>query len=270
MKKSVMTAICAATLLAGMTAYANEYPVTHPFYLPDKGEVVSSTSYNHYDCKLKSPAAKQLLGDKYKVDVVSEDLGYGISDKIILIGGYCHEAFDYKGLYNDSDKNHYWYLGLGDKFIDDGKTFFYGSFDYCQYNGDSVDKSTKYYDLFLKYGKKLDWADPYISVYYTNSMNRGSDNDAYAYFEGGIYKQVNDKLGLDVNLDYYHNTDALKEKFLGATVDLRYAFTQKAALTLGYRFQLSDSQHKDSGELGDISFKTKTYDGFFANLTFAF
>lgn len=265
MKKSVMTAICAATLLAGMTAYANEYPITHPFYAPDKGQFKSSTTYTHYDAKMKSTAAKRLYGNP-KVDVIAEDIELGITDKLVFIGGYYHSAYDYKGVVDDTYKDKYWYLGLQQKFVDDGKTFFSGYFDYCQDNDDRADKLSKGFDLSLTYGKKLDWADPYISGTYTNTLNNGSNNDGFGTIEAGVYKQINDKLGFNAGVGCFLYTDVSKEKYWGGQVDLRYAFTEKTALKLGYSFQLSDSQHK----INEISHKTKSLNGFFANLIFVF
>lgn len=262
-----MTAVCAVAMLMGMTAFANEYPITHPFYAPDKGKWHSESRYTYEEAKYKSKEVKQLQ-EKTKTDTFQEIYRYALSEKWTAYFGYGDsKAKDVGGEFDgDKTKIKNWYVGFADRFIDDGKTFFCGAFDYGQVRGDDFDGQDKGYDLRLIYGKKLSWADPYVEVSYYNTLNRGRDNDPVVGVKLGAYKQLGRKFGTNIYLHYDQANGEAYDKFTGAGIDFSYSFTDNMALKLGYGVQLSDKQHDDD----DWNWKTKSHDTFFASLIFSF
>ncbi|MCQ2380903.1 MAG: hypothetical protein MJ032_00975, partial [Acidaminococcaceae bacterium] len=137
MKKSLMTAVGAAVLLTGMTAFANEYPVTHPFYMPDKGGCYFDVGYSNTQSKFKTEDAKFAFGDnKLKANTYSVDGIYAVSDKCYVNAGYSGTKTELNAssselalglssllgvntsLFNFDNKDKNWYVGVTDKFID--------------------------------------------------------------------------------------------------------------------------------------------------------
>ena len=89
MKKSLMTAVGAAVLLTGMTAFANEYPITHPFYMPDKDGCFFDVGYNYIQSKFKTDDAKFIYDNKKaKTNTYTVDGIYAVSDKCYVNVGY--------------------------------------------------------------------------------------------------------------------------------------------------------------------------------------
>lgn len=300
MKKSLMAAVCTASLLTAMTVLANEYPVTHPFYMPDKGGCYFDVGYGNTQSKFKSEGAKFVYGNnKLKTNTYSVDGTYAVTDRFYFNAGYSSIKnklnagssdlallFDYVHIGHDvldidaKDKN--WYIGMTEKFIDNDSMFLKGTIAYYQENGDSYDKTDRGVAVELFCGGRTNsedpWAvDPYVKVGYTD----GNESNGIGSAAVGVYKQFNDKFGINIGVNYTQCTDESKEKYMEGLVDLRYAFTSNCALKVGYGFQIFDKQRKydyfgAEGLLGltedDVKFslKTKSRNRFFANLMFAF
>lgn len=302
MKKSLMTAVGAAVLLTGMTAFANEYPVTHPFYMPDKGGCYFDVGYSNTQSKFKDKDVQSIFDNKKtKTNTYSVDGIYAVSDKCYINIGYSAEknkidVTPYDAVLFDAflipnfdpsfdNKDKYWYIGATDKFIDNDSMLLKGTVAYYQKNGDSYDKTDRGVAVELFCGGKTNsddpWAvDPYVKIRYTD----GNESNGVGSATLGVYKQVNDKFGVNIGVNYSQWTDDSKEKYMEGLVDLRYAFTKNCALKIGYGFQIFDKQRKyDYAGLTDFakafgyteddvkfSLKTKSRNRFFANLMFAF
>lgn len=264
MKKSLMTVACVATMLMSVSAYANDYSVVHPFYVPGKGEIASATTYMHAEAKFKNSDLRNHVGTM-KNNTFGEDLAYGLSDKWNIIGGYCQMRDKFsKG---DSSHKSWWaYLGAQNVCKDDGKTFLKWNFDYFQICGEYFDKTSKGYDLSVTYGKNFKCAAPYVIVGQSNTLNMGKENDPVYVVGVGAYKELSDKFGVNLVFEYEHSTDAIKEKGTALTFDVRYSFNKKSGLVVGYNYQLSDNQR--TVDTNDSELKSRN--GIFANLFFAF
>lgn len=256
MKKSLITAVCVGTMLAGATAFANDYSVIHPFSMPGKGEFFSVTTYMHTDAKFKDDVLNRQSGS-FKVDTIGENLFWGLSDKWSLRAGYGHS--NNKAEKNGTFKNWYEYLGANYLFKDDGKTFCKGSFSYTQSNNDSFDKTHKLYELFVTYGKHLHGIDPYVNVTYSNTLNLGKENDGFGILRVGAYKELSAKWGVNLVAEYECLTDETKEKCVQASLDFRYAFNKKSGVALGYTHQFSDSQDEVGGFNGELKRRNTFY-----------
>lgn len=281
MKKSMMMAVSAAVMLMSASALANEYPLTHPFYTPDKGQGISQTAYRYSECKAKSNDAKGLLGfKKIKSNRENEDYAYGLTNKWTLDLGYEHFYDKGKGkmypeVSDDDVKTTSWYIGFSNKMVDNGKTFLKGSFDYFQRYGDVVENGQdKGFDLAVLYGVKGGWADPYVRLQYTNTINRGSDNDGTGEVLLGFYKQFSRKFASNLAFSYSQSTDRIKDKYTEASLDFRYAFTAKQALILGFATQLADDQKSQDIVLATgtdkVNFKSKSRNRVFVSYVTTF
>lgn len=181
----------------------------------------------------------------------------------------------YPEVSDDDVKTTSWYIGFSNKMVDNGKTFLKGSFDYFQRYGDVVENGQdKGFDLAVLYGVKGGWADPYVRLQYTNTINRGSDNDGTGEVLLGFYKQFSRKFASNLAFSYSQSTDRIKDKYTEASLDFRYAFTAKQALILGFATQLADDQKSQDVVLATgtdkVNFKSKSRNRVFVSYVTTF
>lgn len=278
--KSTLMAVAFATLTTvGVSAYANDYSVNHPYFMPNAGEFVLDSYYHQQTLKYNDSALKHGLdGGKSKLKYFQEDLFYAINDKWVVNLSYGRDSQKWKGDANGGFDNTYKGTDVTVaaiyKFYDDDSLFGKFSLGYYQDSGDSIyDGQDKGLDLHLTTGVKGKWADPYFDIRYYNTINRGGDNDGAVNMMLAAYKQICGKLGVNLGLKYYKDFSSYDEKLWSGRADFRYAFDKHQGLTLGCVWQLSDSapQHSFDSEIGEVvSYKTKSRQTWFVDYIFRF
>lgn len=262
MKKSLMFAVCAATMLMGASAFANSYSVIHPFYSPDKGQASLEMDYRYYHQKFKHSETTALAG-KPRAHNSTNTINYGLTDKWVAYG-LLYRTWNYSDMgHSQVDE---WCLGAYYKFIDDGKTYFHLGGDYWQTDLNLNEKIEKGIYFEGKFGKNFSWGTPYAEFSYYNIVNKGGDDDGTFQFNVAWYKELGRKLGMEISVENYWRTDVTKDFFSGAFLKFKYAFTPKFGMTIYAATQLYDHQHAVFG----LDTTTKEASNLGVTLSYAF
>lgn len=248
----------AATMFVASSAHAD---MMHPFGLPKAGHGSSTTKIETSRTKYKGD-----LNIEDSVQV-SEELKYGITDKLSVIGVLVND-FDTEKEYNN-DHNFEYSLGFAYDLTKD-KVFaevraYYHTYDPEDYLSESTDRWQKSMEAGLKLGYDMgNGLTPYIS-YFLNSDIDTSDRELTNELFAGLHKD-NGSWAVDAGLGYDFNLDGVNQDALYAKAELAYYPADKIAVSVYGDYYLN-------GNLYNYETPTETYkldEDYTVGMTFKF
>ena len=228
------TLLLTAVLSLVGTAFAAD--ITNPFYLPNKGQVVSTTSGGFNLMQYKNSNENVKLYNT----TLQEQLQLGMSNNFTL-WGYIGNTFN-KSKYisellsfsNKQDENLNWGAGLTWNIWD--KTLKVQAF--LGYNQDKLynaDGEFKYLSGKIKFGYQLKTMLPYVEISeelpIAQVKNNGIDKPVYSA-KIGLYQGELESWGLDTGLRAIHNENEIKSTIYDAQAEASYYLTKNTAISI--------------------------------------
>lgn len=241
MKQKILATIVIASVMGvGNAVYAGNYEITNPLFTPDKGELLSESTYTFKDYKCKSGSSVCL---KEYTRHASEEFAYGISDKLVLYAGadrdfYKHTYGRYKQ-YEDKIITNTWNAALKYKLTDNEKTYWDFTAKYYQAHVEEMDID-KYYSVSSTFGQNGGFGTLYVTAAWDNTLNHGKENDGIFTGTFGWNKNLCGKFSMGADVTYRKDSDIDKAKMLDAGINFAYRFTDKIAFNVFGR-QILDS-----------------------------
>ena len=221
MKLSTVLLSSAFVLVAG-GAYAAE--VTHPFYVPGQGDVMSDTTYtfDSVDIDDVGKVTNNVLSEKVSVGVY-KDLA------VYVTGSNTWARFNPdQGSAEDEDRNLAWNVGATYNLVNTGNAFVQVDANYGQRENWASVGEYKAVGVALKGGYDFGWAMPYAKVTgeFPLAQSKQSTNDPIYNAYVGAYRLFADKVAVDAGVNYgWNKNDDGKDWSVVARVD--YLFTDK-------------------------------------------
>lgn len=217
--------LSSAFIFAASGAYATE--VTHPFYVPGQGEVMSDTTY----------AFTSIDGDdagELTLNTLSEKVSVGVyKDLAVYVTGsntWMRVNPD-QGSAVDEDRNLAWNVGATYNLVNTGKTFVQVDANYGQRENWATVGQYKAVNVALKGGYDFGWAMPYAKVTgeFPVAQSKQSLNDPIYSAYVGAYRLFADKIAVDAGVNYgWVKNDDVKGWAVVARAD--YLFTDKISV----------------------------------------
>ena len=214
------------------TAFAAD--ITNPFYLPNKGQVASTTSGGFNLMQYKNSNENIKLYNT----TLQEHLQLGITDKLTL-WGYFGNTFDKTKYISESisfsdkqDENLNWGAGLTWNIWD--KTLkVQASLGYNQDKLYNSDGEFKYLSGQIKVGYQLKTMLPYVEIGeelpVTQPKDNGIDKPVYTG-KIGLYQGELESWGLDTGLRAIHDENESEATFYNIEAEASYYLTKSSAV----------------------------------------
>ncbi len=234
-------------LLLGVMSFASSamaMELTNPFYVPAKGQVASTTSYNYGKESLNIRDTGIAKG---YFQTLKEDLSFGLTDNWSLDGSisntWTKETF--RSQTDRDDMNVDWKIGTTYNVLSDSKAKLqvsaaYGQSDLSSFGPDRSYKANgagtpfgndgtyKYVQGQVKGGYDLGMLMPYAAANIEAPVFQSSDGNNQLKYgaEAGAYKLICNKLSLDGNLRYDYDKE-YKVNLYTVNAEVGYYFTPK-------------------------------------------
>jgi hypothetical protein len=216
------------------TAFAAD--ITNPFYLPNKGQVASTTSGEFNLVQYKNSDENV----KFYNSLLQEHLQLGITDKLTL-WGYFGNTFDETKYSSESisfsgkqDENLNWGVGLTWNIWD--KTLkVQASLGYNQDKLYNSDGEFKYLSGQIKVGYQLKTMLPYVEIGEELPVAQPKDNaiDKPVYTgKIGLYQGELESWGLDTGLRAIHDENESEATFYNIEAEASYYLTKSSAVSI--------------------------------------
>lgn len=231
-------------LLLGVMSFASSamaMELTNPFYVPAKGQIASTTSYNYGRDSMNARDDGIAKGYHH---TLKEDLRFGLTDNWSLDGSisntWAKETYDSQT--DKEDLNIDWEIGTTYNVLSDSKAKLQVSAAYGQSELDSLghdrsykigadsanDGAYKYVRGQVKGGYDLGIFMPYAAASIEAPVFQSSDGNNQLKYgaEAGAYKLICNKLSLDGNLRYDYDKE-YKVNLYTVNAEVGYYFTPK-------------------------------------------
>lgn len=226
LKKEITMKFSTLLLSSGLVLFAGHAlatEVTHPFYVPDQGQVLTDTNYSYSEVSYdKSGHAS--------ANTLSEQISLGVYDGLaVRVAGANAWTRDNPkdASAQDEDRNLSWSVGAVYNLVDSHNFFAQIGADYGQRENKADVGEYKYVNVDLKGGYDIGYFLPYLQVTgeFPMAQSKMSDNDPVYNFYLGAYR-VFGPLALDAGVNYgWDKNDDGKDWSIKARAD--WLFTDK-------------------------------------------
>jgi len=246
-----LTQVLLAGAVALIASNAMAYDIAHPFWGTSQGQFASETDYAFTRTDYNWGA------NQYYQRVI-EKVSYGVTNDWTVFG-HLAKAWDKEnnGYHNKAND---WALGTTYNLINNGRSFAQAGIGYGQQKWEGEDNMVKYYQLYFKGGYNMGVMTPYAEAWIGNTLNEGSDNDAFCDLRLALNTNLTQKASTDIGLKY-HRQESFDHTF-ALDAGVSYLFTKNVVGKVYGAFLLHDY------EAGPV--RTQREDTIGANLKVAF
>ena len=243
MKLSTLLLSSGLVIFAGH-AFATE--VTHPFYVPDQGHVLTDTNYSYTKVSYEKTGHAS-------ANTLSEQISLGVYDGLAVrvAGANAWTRFNPKdGPASDEDRNLSWSVGAVYNLMDQHNIFAQVGVDYGQQENASFVGEYKYVNVDLKGGYDIGYFLPYLRVTgeFPVAQSKSSSNDPIYNFYLGGYKVVG-PLALDAGINYgWDKNDDGKDWSVQARADWLFTDRLSVGVYAAWMFDGNEEDFDDTDE----------------------
>ena len=211
--------VTCALCLSGFSK-ANADALVHPFYLSPKGVLTSQTNASYNKQPTKAYGKKS---DTYRTRELAQELTYGVSDKVAILGqisnGWKRKTTlttDQSQTTHTTDENINWAIGGVYDFYRQNNMHLQARLKYLQRETHHMDGAYKGFSALVKAGYDFSFVTPYIGALLELpiAQHKYADNNPKYDVFGALYMQLL-PFALDEQLHYsYDKMDCVKNFYL--------------------------------------------------------
>lgn len=175
----------------------------------------------------------------------TEYLEYNLTDRLSINGDINRDWNRYSNNGTFKSKPDRWSVGVGYRFIDDGKHLLNAMVAYGQ-KEDSTDGLLKGFSVYGGYGYNFGSFAPHTILAFNQSVNAGKRNDEEWYWYGGTTIPLPYHLSAELGLEY--DRQASRYKNWGTNTSVSYTWNDFLTTELYTQYILDSSAKHNSGE----------------------